>query len=93
MDSSPEYVELQRRIPKEEKKNVKWYVLHCRMLEGVSFEHQADGEIYTVKRQYHPNIHKSPLILTTKGRKLLLENCLDDIEVNLSEVIKAQQNK
>lgn len=93
MDSSPEYAEVQRRIPEEEKKTVRWYVLHILMLDRKSFKHKLDGEIYTVKRQYHPNIHKSPLILTTKGRKLLLENCLDDIEVNLSEVIKAQQNK
>lgn len=87
----PNKVDVSRKLPYGEKQTVKDYILRVASLEGESFRHQANGKVYTIKSV--EGDLKTRWIVTEKGKKIPLENCLRDMEVNLGELIKIPENE
>ena len=83
--------EVNRRISEEERKTIKDYILRLAPFEDLSFRHVANRKAYTVMES--GGDLEERWLITTRGKKIPLEQCLSDRELNLGELSKIPEDE
>jgi len=84
-------VKVERRIPGDERQSVKDYFFKAVSIEGMTFQ-QRDEHFYTVSKEVL-DWKKGPFIITTRGKRMDIKDCMNDLEMNLSETVNNKGNR